>query len=169
MLVELRPFTAADAAAHDAGEDELTVRWLNGAPATPGSTLAYVEQLAAGARSGRAKRAFGIWVDGRLGGYLDHDLDLADGIEPDDVNLSYAVHPWARGRGVAVAAVRLACNQLRAEGVGRRAAIRVEPANVASVRVAEKAGFRFVREFVSSTDRGPDGSPVTMRLYVRDL
>nr|BFE72362.1 hypothetical protein GCM10020092_056630 [Actinoplanes digitatis] len=94
---------------------------------------------------------------------------MRDGLDDGDVNISYAVHPWARGRGVAVEAVGLMRAFLRDQRIGTRAAIRVEPENVASVRVAVKSGFRHVRDFVSRTDTHPDGSPAGMRLYVHDL
>ena len=97
---------------------------------------------------------------------FDFDPDLDDGLEADDSNISYCVHPWARGRGVAGEAVGLVCAVLRRDGIGRRAAIRADPENAASLRVADKAGFRFVREFVSATDRHPDGTAATLRLYV---
>lgn len=50
-----------------------------------------------------------------------------DGIDPEDVNISYAVHSWARGQGIAVQAVRLICDVLRTNQIGRRAAILAEP------------------------------------------
>ena len=118
---------------------------------------------------GVGKRAYGVWLDDRLGGYVDFDPDLDDGIEADDVNVSYCVHPWARGRSVAVEAVALVCDVLRRERIGSRVAIRVDPENLASVRVAEKAGFRLVRTFTSGTDMHTDGTPVTLSLYVLDL
>ena len=37
-----------------------------------------------------------------------------------------------------------------------------------NVRVAEKSGFGYVHDFTSGTDGQPDGTPVTMRLYVHD-
>ncbi len=79
------------------------------------------------------------------------------------------MHPWARGRGVAGEAVRLILEFMRENRIGTRAALRVEPGNTASVRVAEKSGFGYVHEFTSGTDKRPDGTPVTLRLYVRDL
>ncbi|MFI6072816.1 GNAT family N-acetyltransferase [Actinoplanes sp. NPDC051343] len=57
------------------------------------------------------------------------------------VNISYAVHPWARGRGVAVEAVRLILEHIREHRVGTRAAVRIDPNNIASVRVAKKSSF----------------------------
>ena len=169
MSVELRPLTREDAEAHCAGEDELTVRWLTGRYGTVAGTRAYIDRLSENALGGHGKRAFGVWLDERLAGYVDFDPDNDDGLEPDDVNLSYSVHPWARGRGVAVAAVRAMCDVLRGSEIGVRAAIRVEPENTASVRVAEKCGFHHIRDFPSTTDRHPDGSPVTMSLYLLDL
>jgi RimJ/RimL family protein N-acetyltransferase len=46
---------------------------------------------------------------------------------------------------VAVEAVRLTCAFVGANQVGTRAAIRVEPEDEASVRVARKCGVSYVR------------------------
>jgi len=169
MRVTLRALTHHDVEAHNAGEDEQTVRWLTGGYGTVESTTAHFDLLAANARAGTGKRGFGVCLDGRLAGYVDCDPQADDGLEPGDVNLSYAVHPWARGRGVAVEAVRLICEYLREHRIGTRAAIRVDPDNQASVRVAEKSGFTYIREFTSDTDQRPDGTPYTLRLYLHDL
>lgn len=169
MTVVLRPLTAADAEAHCAGEDDLTVRWLTGGYGTVEGTIDYFAWLAGNAAEGVGKRGFGVWLDDRLGGYVDFDPDLDDGLEADDVNIAYCVHPWARGQGLAVDAVGRLCDVLRAERIGTRAAIRVEPENTASVRIAEKAGFAFVRDFASATDRHLDGTPATLGLYLLDL
>jgi len=83
--------------------------------------------------------------------------------------VSYAVHPWARGRGVAVEAVRLICAFVGANQIGTRMAIRVEPENEASVRVARKCGFSYVRDCVSTTDTDDDGTPVTLSFYLLEL
>lgn len=176
-IVELRPLVPADAEAHCAGEDELTVRWLTGDYGTVEQTIEHFDQLTANAAAGVGKRGFGVWVGGRLGGYVDFDPDLDvdfdpdldDGIEADDVNISYCVHPWARGRGVAAESVGLVCAVLRSDGIGARAAIRADPENTASHRVAEKAGFSYVRDFVSATDTHADGRPATLSLFLLDL
>lgn len=169
VIVELRPLSDADVEQHCAGEDDLTVRRLTGAPGTIQATLAHFNQLAANAAAGAGKRGFGVWLDGRLAGYVDADPDNRDHLEVGDVNLSYAVHPWARGRGVAPAAVRLLCGYLRDQQIGTRAAIRVEPDNTASVRVAEKCEFSLAGTFASSTDTHRDGTPITFNLYLLEL
>lgn len=168
MTIELRPLTADDAEAHCAGEDEQTVRWLTGGYGDVEGTIEYFGWLARNAEAEVGKRGFGVRMSGRLCGYIDFDPDL-DNAEPGEVNLAYGVHPWARGQGVAVEAVRLVCEVLRRDGIGTRATIRVEPENMASVRVAEKSGFRHVRDYPSTTDKHSDGSPKTMSLYLLDL
>jgi RimJ/RimL family protein N-acetyltransferase len=169
MTIELRPLTLADAGAHCAGEDEETVRWLTGGYGTVEGTAAYFDWLAGNAVAGQGKRGFGVWLEGRLAGYVVCDPDIRDGLEAGDVNASYAVHPWARRRGVAVEAVRLICAFVRTNQIGTRAAIRVDPENEASVRVAHKCGFTYVRDFSSTTDTHDDGTPVTLSLYLLPL
>lgn len=169
MRITLRALTVDDVRAHNAGEDEHTVRWLNGARSSAGTTAAHFDKLADNARAERGKRGFGVCLDDRLAGYVDCDPDVTDGLEPGDVNISYAVHPWARGRGVAGEAVRLILEYIREQRLGTRAAIRVDPGNIASVRVAEKSGFTYVHDFASGTDKHPDGTAATLRLYVHDV
>lgn len=169
MTITLRPLTHADAEAHNAGEDEQTIRWLTGGRGTIETTIRHFDELAENARSGSGKRGFGIWLGDRPAGYVDADPDNDDGLEPDDVNIGYAVHPWARGRGVAVEAVALICAFIRDHALGSRAAIRVDPENAASIRVAQKAGFTRLDDFVSGTDTRPDGHPVTLSLFVLEL
>jgi RimJ/RimL family protein N-acetyltransferase len=169
MRITLRALTAEDVEAHNAGEDEHTVRWLVGAYGSAESTAAHFARLAENARAQRGKRGFGVCLDDRLAGYVDCDPDVSDGLEPGDVNISYAVHPWARGRGVAAEAVRLIREYVRDHQIGTRVVIRVEPGNIASIRVAEKSGFSYVRDLISGTDKQPDGRPATLRLYVHDV
>ena len=167
--ISLRALTRSDAEAHLAGEDEQTVRWLSGGPSTVESTTRWIDQLVRNAQTGRGTQGFGVCLDGRLAGYVDCNPDVRDGLEPGDVNISYAVHPWARGRGIAVEAVRLIGDFLREHQIATRAAIRVDPDNQASVRVAEKSGFSYLYDFVSGTDKRPDGTPATLSVYVRGL
>lgn len=64
VTIELRPLTRADAAAHCAGEDEETVRWLTGGYGTVEGTAAYFDWLAGNAAAGSGKRGFGVWLQG---------------------------------------------------------------------------------------------------------
>jgi RimJ/RimL family protein N-acetyltransferase len=169
MAIELRPLRHEDAAAQCAGEDESTVRWLTGGYGTIAGTRAHFDALAANAAAGRGKRGFGVWWQDRLAGYVDCNPDNRDGLRPDDpplVNLAYCVHPWARGHGIAVAAVGLICAYVTAHAIGDVAAIRVEPANTASVRVARKCGFRRWRGYPA---QDPAGNPTTYDIHLRDL
>lgn len=168
-MIELRPLTDADIAAHNAGEDDETVRWLTGGRGTVETTRRHFAMLAENAARGSGKRGFGVWLDGRLAGYVDYDPDVADLAAAGDVNVSYAVHPWARRRGVAAAAVALLCERLEAEGAALRAVIRTEPENVASVGVARRSGFTAAGAMLSTTDRDAAGAPVRYAVYVRGL
>lgn len=169
VTITLKPLTHADVDDHIAGEDEQQIRWLTGGRGTVDTAIRHFDELAENARVGTGKQGFGVWWDGRLAGYVDADPDNDDGLQPDDVNIGYAVHPWARGNGVAVEAVALICAFIRDQALGSRAAIRVDPGNAASIRVAEKAGFTRLDEFVSATDTHPDGTAAVLRLYVREL
>ncbi len=152
-----------------AAEDELTVRWLSGGHSTVAGTAEYILRLDRAAEQGRPKRAFGIRLDDRCVGTIDVDPEVADGLDPGDVNIAYGVAPWVRGRGVAVRAVELVCAVIRDRGLGTRAVIRADSRNPASSRVAEKAGFRLLRVVHSSTESQEDGRPVVLQVYGRDL
>ncbi|GAB2604319.1 GNAT family N-acetyltransferase [Pseudactinotalea suaedae] len=169
MRIELRPLTESDVQAHNDGEDAETVRWLTGAPGTPDSTARHIAMLAENAVRGQGQQGFGVWLEDRLAGYVDYNPAVDDGLEPGEVNITYATHPWARGRGVAVAAVQLLCDRMAEHAEGSHAAIRVDPENHASVRVAEKAGFTLAREVESTTDVRPDGTLATLLVWLRDL
>lgn len=169
VVTTLRRLEHSDVEAHCAGEDEQTIRWHTGGRGTLEATKAHFDWLARNARAGTGKQGFGVWVDDRLAGYVDANPDDDDGLLPSDVNISYSVHPWARGRGVAVEAVTLICAFIRDRDLGQRAAIKVEPENTASVRVARRAGFGYSNDFVSGTDTHADGTAVTFSLYVLNL
>ncbi|MFN6548357.1 GNAT family N-acetyltransferase [Mycolicibacterium nivoides] len=151
-MIELRTLGESDIGAHMAGEDAAVIKWLNGAPGTWDSTQRHFEMLAANAAGGVGKRGFGVWLDGELAGYIDFDPDGTDLPSPGDVNIAYAVHPWARRRGVATEAVLLVCEQLRQDGTAERAIIRTDPMNRASIGVARACGFRPVSASVSGRD-----------------
>ncbi len=58
----------------------------------------------------------------------------------DSAEIGYWVAPWARGRGVAAAALRTVAAHALAQGM-RRLVVRTQPENAASQRVALAAGF----------------------------
>nr|WP_280990796.1 GNAT family N-acetyltransferase [Brachybacterium squillarum] len=134
---------------------------------TVAGTREYVRGLARAAEAAHGKRAFGLWEGEDLVGYADDEPEITDGTVPGDVNLTYAVHARARGRGVAVAAVGLLVKNLARTGAGRAAILRIDPDNPASLRVAEKAGSPRVGEFLSTTDRHEDGTPARLLLLRR--
>lgn len=166
MKITVEPLRVEDAEAMVAAEDEETIRWLTGGRSTIEGTREYVRRLAENARAGSTKRAFTIRVDDECVGSIDHDADPQDGIGPGDVNIAYTLAPWMRGLGITARAVELLCAQLGAQEAGERAVIRCETDNVASVRVAEKAGFSVSHEVPSTNEHG---EPVQMQVYVREL
>ena len=56
-------------------------------------------------------------------------------------DVGFALHPWARGRGIMVAAVQLAVDWAFSEGVAEVVHWRAHVGNEASLRVAHRAGF----------------------------
>ncbi len=151
----LRPLTPADADLHLAGEDEQQVRWFGGRPSTRENVLAFIERMQRARDEGRALWNFGVWdgwteqLVGNVEGNAESDID---GVGIGEANISYVIFPAWRRRGLAVEAVSLMCEFLRGKGI-ERAVIRVDPENVASIRVAERTGF--TRTGMIETDEGP--------------
>ncbi|MDY7105601.1 MAG: GNAT family protein, partial [Actinomycetota bacterium] len=105
---------------------------------------AWIERNRRSWRTAGPIRSFGVRCTdtGSLLGMVEANLDAAAlRLPAGEVNVSYQTYPWARGRGVAVRAVVLMCRYLTRVPGAERAVIRVAPANIASRRVAEKAGF----------------------------
>ncbi|MFI6634049.1 GNAT family N-acetyltransferase [Nonomuraea fuscirosea] len=104
-------------------------------PYEPQHALEYVKNAPAKWADGGAEYA--ITLDGRFAGAI--------GVRPPDdwgvARLGYLVAPWARGRDVAATAARAVTDWLFDQGV-RRVELEAEVENVASLRVAYKAGFR---------------------------
>lgn len=167
--ITLRPLTDADIEAHNAGEDDEVIRWLSGRASTVESTRRHIATLAANAEAIHRKRGWGIWWDERLAGYIDADPESTEVPAPGDVNIAYSVHPWARRQGVASAAVQAVCRRLEDEHVGRRAIIRADRRNAASIAVALHCSFAPVGEALSPEERDEDGRPVVYQVFARDL
>jgi RimJ/RimL family protein N-acetyltransferase len=135
----LRPFGEDDIPAIvDACRDEDVVRWTSvPSPYSEDDAREFLRSLAPEAH------AFAI-TDGASGEYLG-SIDVRP--ETDGrASVGYLVRREARGRGVASRALRLVSRWALAELGLARVTVLVEPENVASQRVAERAGF--VREGV---------------------
>ena len=81
------------------------------------------------------------------------------------VSLSYGVAPYARGRGIASRAVRLAAEWALAQGGFDRVELKIARSHYESQRVAEKAGFRFVERFQTYVEG--TGETFEDLLYIR--
>ena len=83
----------------------------------------------------------------------------------DVLELVYGVLPSERGRGIATRATRLAAEWALSDGQCNRVELRIGESNVASRRVAERAGFRFAERFETFV-RGTGKTHVDL-LYIR--
>ena len=88
---------------------------------------------------GRRRAAWAILLEERFAGYA-----VTGPIEWDEaeVELGYAVAPWARGRGVASETLRQLTRWAFAQGMQRVTAV-ISVDNPASSRVAERVGYTF--------------------------
>lgn len=147
-VVVLSPLGWDDVDAHLAGEDAEWTRWLSGGPATPATVRAHVRRSVERWAEDGPKLCFGIRVHRGtvLAGTIDADFDPQPGSRR--AGLSYGLYPAFRGRGLATRAVRLASRYLGERGDIDLISIDVDPANTASIGVARRAGFRFVRHVV---------------------
>jgi len=148
--VVLRCLRPDDLAAHLAGEDDDTVRWLTeGHRSEPERTAAWILENRQQWATGGPRRHLGICVAGSgalIGGVEAHLEPAPPGTDrPLHVNISYAVFPGWRGRGAAARAVELLCAWLPEAFGARVAVLRIAPGNEPSLRVAGACGFTLQR------------------------
>ena len=101
---------------------------------------------------------FGFWVledkeSGRFVGevgFADFKRDIEPSLEGAP-EIGWVLAPWAHGRGLATEAVRAALGWGATGLPSKRTVCLISPENVASVRVAEKCGYR---EFRRTTYKG---------------
>lgn len=105
-----------------------------------------------------ALMGFGYWaVEEKASGRYLGDVGLADfkrAIEPPiegQPECGWVLAPWCHGRGYATEAVRMALAWGDRHLPGRRAVCIIAPENEASLRVAEKCGFK---EVATTTFKG---------------
>jgi RimJ/RimL family protein N-acetyltransferase len=152
----LRQGVAADAPAIRSVYSEPDIRkWMGWDEELPdeAEALANLEREAAAWRDGSwaVFRIVDAATDQVVGG-----VNLRFG-EHDIAEVSYFLSAVARGRGVATRAVRLVARWAFDELGVERIELRAHPDNLASVRVAERAGF--TREGIERASRGwPDGT-----------
>ena len=153
-----RLIRADDEAIARACSDPETQRWLGFLPSPylVEHAQAFIDTAGADWEAGRAA-VFAIG-DARTSGLLGA-LGIEDAIGRHP-SIGYWVGPWARGQGVATRATVLASRwALRELGV-TRLELHAEPGNIASLLVAERAGFQregVLRNFVTNRDGPADG------------
>jgi RimJ/RimL family protein N-acetyltransferase len=118
--------------------DELVARWLN-MPATPGDRD--FDSLLRVARNGRASGERIDYAVTEAGVDVSVGAVIASRRHRDNYEVAYLASEEGRGRGLMTRAVRLLCEWLLDEGVGR-IELRTHPENGPSQQLAERAGFQ---------------------------
>jgi RimJ/RimL family protein N-acetyltransferase len=118
--------------------DPLVARWLN-MPSSPGNRD--FDSLVRLEREGRSTGERIDWTVAERGADVAVGAVIASRRHRDNYEIAYLAGADGRGRGLMTRAVRLLCDWLFAEGVGRLE-VRTHPDNLASQKLAERAGFR---------------------------
>ncbi len=118
--------------------DELVHTWLN-MPAVPRQSD--FDSLLATVRSGRASGERIDYTVTEAGRDIAVGAVVASRRHRDNYEIAYLAGAPGRGRGLMTRAVRLLCEWLFSEGIGRLE-LRTHPENLPSQRLAERVGFR---------------------------
>jgi RimJ/RimL family protein N-acetyltransferase/nitrite reductase/ring-hydroxylating ferredoxin subunit len=163
-VVTLRPFRAEDApAVFEACQDSEIGRWIPMIPIpyTEADARAFILMTLQAWHDGTGcEFAVVDATTGRLLGSVGIHVNLAARRHA----IGYWIAAPERGRGVAVRAVRLAARWSFEIRGGRRLSLWTLPGNVASQRVAEKAGFRF-EGVMRNWEEGREGGPVDVVMF----
>lgn len=166
-VVALRQWTDTDVPALLAAlNDEMLARWLDQLPQpyTDADARAYVAFGRRGWRSEEHETPFAIAdaaTDEPLGSLGVRWADELEGV----AELGYWVGRDARGRGVATRATRLVARWVLADVGFERLELRADPQNVASCRVAERAGFTLDGTLRSIRVNRRLGRRIDLRVY----
>ncbi len=152
-VIQLRPLTQADAAAHLAGEDEEMAKWLSGGRSTAATVQTAIDKFEEQWRTGGPRRAFGVFdcSNDQLIGFVEANLELLG--YPAEVNVSYGIFPPWRGRGLAGRAIDLVAEYLRSATEARGIVLQIAPENGRSIRVGSRVS-RQRHEAISCPETG---------------
>lgn len=144
-VILLRILRPQDTETHLAGEDDEIAAWLSGGRSTAATVRRYIERSLEEWQTNGPRRAFGIFdcATGSLIGSIEANLSLPE-LHSGEVNVSYGVFAGWRRKGIAVRALCLICEYLKTSTDACQIVLRIAPANQASIRVADKAGFKFI-------------------------
>lgn len=138
-VVVLREFREDDrAVVLSMMRDVLVARWLN-MPVAPRNRD--FDALLRIARNGRVSGDRFDYSVTEAGSDISLGAVIASRRHRDNYEVAYLAREEGRGRGLMTRAVRLLCDRLLEEGVGR-IELRTHPDNRASQRLAERAGFQ---------------------------
>ncbi len=118
--------------------DPLVARWLN-MPRAPGDRD--FDSLLRLAHNGRLTGDRYDFAVTETGSDVSVGAVIASRRHRDNYEVAYLAGSLGRGRGLMTRAVKLVCDWLFGEGVGR-IEVRTHPGNDASQRLAERCGFR---------------------------
>jgi RimJ/RimL family protein N-acetyltransferase len=159
--VVLDRMTPRDTPALVAAIDDEILRWLPlPSPYTAADAADFLDWQRDSAELGTA---LNFALRQAVGGALVGSIGVHFRAGPGVAEIGYWVAPGARGRGLAVAATRLLARHTLATYRPRRVEVLVQPANAASLRVAERAGA--IYEGVRRAGTEIRGEPLDVAVY----
>ena len=161
--ITLKPFEIKDAPAHLAGEDLEQQKWLSGGKSTLENVEKWIAKNQEFWKNDGPVFNFAVWFGGKLIGMVEANIDAqkVEGLQPGQANISYGIYLDYRGKGLVVVAVNLLLDFLKQKGI-KQASIRVNPENVASLKIPIKCGFKEAGEM--TTKKGE-----VFKIFIKDL
>jgi len=154
-VIILRPFKEEDAEEHLRGEDEEQIKWLSGGKSSLELVKNWIKKNKDYWQKGGPVFNFAIIdkTSNKLVGMVEANTgyEKIEGIENGNANISYGIYPQFRGKGYAQKAINLLLDFLKSKQV-KRAVIRTNPQNPASMKVAQRLGFE-EKDQITKRDR----------------